>query len=325
MAKIAVIIVNYNAADLVVQGLHSVLSREMDGHDVHIYLVDNASASGDATIFADVIDQNGWHNDVTLFAETINHGFGRGNNLALRALEKDPEPPQFVFLLNPDAQVKPNTLGVLVDFMDNHPQAAMLGTRAYNPDAPDPVAAAFRFPGILSTFSASVNFGPVARLLKSYEVSLGGDIQTQRVDWVSGAAVLARFEAWAAQDFFDPAYFLYYEEVDLMLRTQRAGGECWHVAQAEIIHVEGASTDVKGAHNGPKRRPPYWYHSWQYYFVKNHGRPYALGVAVSWLTGAAINQILAKLRGQNPAAPKQFFGDFWAYALRPLLGLKPKS
>ena len=325
MAKIAVIIVNYNAADLVLEGIRSVLDRQPDGHDVHIHLIDNASPAQDGPRLARAIAENGWQDQVTLRAEQENHGFGRGNNLALQALAGVADRPDFVFLLNPDAHLKPDTLAVLADFMDSHPRAAMLGTRAFNPDTPEPVTAAFRFPGICSTFAAALNFGPVARLLAHHQVSLGGRLSTQPVDWVSGAAVLARFEVWEDLGFFDPAYFLYYEEVDLMLRTQRAGWECWHVAEAEIVHVEGASTDVKGAHNGPRRRPAYWYHSWQYYFRTNYGRAYALGVAAAWITGAALNHVLARMRGQTPAAPERFFRDFGGHALRPLLGLAPKS
>lgn len=325
MSKIAVIIVNYNASKLALAGVRSVLERDPDGHDVHIHLIDNASPVQDATHLETAIAQNGWQRDVTLYAEQTNHGFGRGNNIVLNALSAVDTPPEFVFLLNPDAQIKPQTLGVLVRFMTTHPQAAMLGTRAYNPGQSDPVAAAFRFPSMLSTFSAALNFGPVSRLLGRYQVSLGGNLETCKVDWVSGAAVLARREIWEKLGFFDPAYFLYYEEVDLMRRTRQAGWECWHVAEAEIIHVEGASTEVRGAHKGPGRKPPYWYHSWQYYFLKNHGRLYALCVAISWIKGAALNHVLARVRGQTPAAPQFFFRDFWAFAVRPLLGLRPKS
>ncbi len=323
MARIAVIIVNYNAADLAIQAVDSVLTRAPDGHEVTLHLIDNASPDGDGAILTAAAVERDWGASVHIYAETTNHGFGRGNNLALHSLSTHAAPAEYVFLLNPDAQVGSDTLAHLITFMERHPKAAMLGCRACNPGDPTPVTAAFRFPGLLSTFSAALNFGPVARLFARWQVSLGGDLQTQKVGWVSGAAVLARRKVWEELAFFDPEFFLYYEEVDLMLRTTRAGWECWHVAEAEIIHVEGASTDVKGTHNGPQRRPAYWYHSWQYYFSKNYGRLYALAVALAWVLGAALNHVLARVRGQTPAAPKRFFRDFWAHAIRPLLGMPP--
>lgn len=105
-----------------------------------------------------------------------------------------------------------------------------------------------------------------------------------------------------------------------MLRTVRAGWECWHVAEARIVHVEGASTDVKWSEVGEKRRPANWYHSWQHYFAKNHGHGHgyalsaaaaAAAAAAAWTAGAAIGHPLARLRRRPAATPRRFFGDFW--------------
>ena len=87
-----------------------------------------------------------------------------------------------------------------------------------------------------------------------------------------------------------------------MRRTVEAGWECWHVAEAEILHVEGASTEVRSAEAGQKRRPAYWYHSWQYYFHKNHSRAYALAAALAWMTGVVLNNVLARLRSAADGA-----------------------
>ena len=325
MARIAVIIVNYNAAQLAIAAVESVLARNHPGHQVDVHLVDNASPDGCGAVFAEAARERGWQGRVTLYLESENHGFGRGNNLVLQRLADKGDPPDFVFLLNPDAQLENEAIAILADFLERHPKAAMAGARARNPDGNAPVPAAFRFPGTASHFSFALNFGPVARLMRKSQVALGGNLATQRVDWVSGAAVMARFGVWRDLGFFDPTYFLYYEEVDLMYRAAQAGWECWHVAEARIIHVEGASTDVRSARPDRVRKPAYWYQSWHHYFRQNHGRIGALGVALAWVTGAGLNLPLARIRGQQPAAPLHFFGDFWSLVLRPLLGLPPRQ
>jgi len=43
------------------------------------------------------------------------------------------------------------------------------------------------------------------------------------VDWVPGAYSIIRGAVLEQIGFFDPAFFLYYEEVDLYLRIQEAG------------------------------------------------------------------------------------------------------
>lgn len=323
MAEIAVIIVNYNAADLAIEAVQSIVDRDHDGHQVSVHLVDNASPDGSAATLQAAAQTHNWGAQMTLYCEDVNHGFGRGNNVVLSALAAQVTPPDYVFLLNPDAQLKNDALAILVQFMNSHPDCAVAGTRAYNPGASNPVTAAFRFPSLTSVFSAALSFGPVARLLKNHAVAIGADLPTCEIDWVSGAATLARFHVWQDIGFFDPEFFLYYEEVELMYRTKQAGWTCWHVAEAEILHIEGASTDVRSADNEHKRRPAYWYHSWQYYFRKTHGRTYALATAGAWVIGAALNEGLARLRGTRPAAPRRFFRDFWAAGIRPLLGLPP--
>ncbi len=320
MAEIAVIIVNYNAAELAIAAVESVLARPHAGHQVTVHLVDNASPEGDGAVLKQAAADRGWGARVTLYLEEINHGFGRGNNLVLEQLAARPAPPDYAFLLNPDAALENETLAVLAAFLESHPKVAIAGARIEKPGK-IPVTAAFRFPSLIWEFARSSGF---ARLFGRWQVPLGADITTRRVDWVAGAAMMGRVSALRAVGFFDPVYFLYYEEVDLMHRLARAGWETWYVAEAEVTHVEGASTDHKSARAERRRFPAYWYESWRLYFLRNHGRAYALGAGFAWISGAALNRLIAALRGLPARGPLHFFGDFWRVAMRPLLGLKAR-
>lgn len=321
MAKIAVIIVNYGTWELALAGAESVLARDHGGHEVELHLVDNASPGGDAARIAEAIAEHGWQDRIRFHPEAENHGFGRGNNVVLKKLAAADGAPDYVFLLNPDAQLENETLAILADFLEAHPRAGMAGAGIRMPETDSLVTASFRFPGIASTLEKAATFGPVTRLLHHKIVPLPHWSGTAKVDWVAGAAVMARFEAWKALDFFDPAYFLYFEEMDLMLRAHRAGWECWYVPEARVIHVEGAATGVKSYEpTRPPRRPAYWYQSWRHYYLKNYGRAYALAVAAAFLLGAAINMASSPLVKRPPVTPQYFLRDFWAMGLGPLLG-----
>lgn len=326
-AEIAVVIVNYQTGDTALKAVESVLERHHGGRRVAVHLVDNASPNGDGPRMAARIAAEGWATrGVTFHQSPDNLGFGRGNNLALNAIAATPREdwPRYVFLLNPDAWLKNEALAVLADFMDGHSKVGVTGTRSYLPGDDAPQVSAFRFPGVASTFAKAVNFGPVSRVFRSHEVAMARDLPTCRVGWVSGAGVMARFDLWADRGFFDPEYFLYFEEVDLILSCARDGWEVWHVCEAEIEHMEGESTNVRSRSTERRPRPAYWYHSWRHYFQKNHGRPKALMAALAWLAGAALNSaLIAPLRRQSPAAPAGFFSDFPRLVLRPLLGRKP--
>lgn len=320
-AEVAVIIVNYGTANLALAAVASVLSRSSGSRTIAVHLVDNASHGDDARHLSAEIAARGWRDRVTLFRETVNHGFGGGNNVVLERLARQPNRPKYVFLLNPDALLENDAITILADFLDAHPKAAVAGARIEKPGG-IPVTAAFRFPGLASTFADAISFGPISRLFAASRVPLEPDLTTGPVDWVAGAAMMARFDAMRDAGNFDLGYFLYYEEVDLMRALARRGSEVWYVAEARVTHFEGASTGVNSGEACRKRRPAYWYHSWQYYFRKNHGRLYALAAAAAWIIGAGVNRLVAGLRRRPPAAPLHFFGDFWAGACRPLIGLR---
>jgi N-acetylglucosaminyl-diphospho-decaprenol L-rhamnosyltransferase len=319
LADIAVIIVNYGTAGLALEAAASVLERAHPGHRVELHLVDNASPSGDAETIAGAIAARGWTGRLTFHAEAVNHGFGRGNNVVLSELAARPEPPDYVFLLNPDATLENETIAILADFLDAHPQAACAGAGIRKPGDPAPVTAAFRFPSLGSIFSEAVNFGPVSRLLKRYRVALEPTPEAARVDWVAGAAVIARLSAWRDVGFFDPAYFLYYEEVDLMLQTARAGWTCWYVPEACVVHHEGAATGVRSGGGARRRRPAYLYESWRHYFSKNHGRAYALAGAGLWLLGGTLGLVVAALYRRPALVPLNYAGDILGRVIWPLL------
>ncbi|WP_349294636.1 glycosyltransferase (plasmid) [Thioclava sp. 'Guangxiensis'] len=320
MADIAVIVVNYGTWELSAQAVQSVLEHSHDGYSVEIHLVDNASPEGDGERLCQLHAARGWQGQVTLWRETVNHGFGRGNNVVLDRLLARPaaQAPRFAFLLNPDAALENGALAVLARFLEAHPQAGAAGAKITKPSGVA-VSAAFRFPTALSSFVHAVNFGPVARAFPQAAVALPPDTGLGEVDWVSGAAVMLRLETLRRTGTFDPEFFLYFEETELMHRIRADGWQIWHVPQARVLHAEGAATDVRSHDVRRKRKPRYWYDSWRIYHRKCDGRSGAILSGLAWMAGAALNAPLAFLRRQRLQAPLYFFRDFPAQVLWPLV------
>lgn len=315
---VAVIIVNYNTPEMAIAAADSVLDRGADGLTVEIHLVDNASTGDDQAILSQASAR--WGDAVVLHFETVNHGFGRGNNLVLRQLAARSEPPTKVYLLNPDARLVTNAVSELATFLDAHPKAAVVGSGVVHEQTLEPMVCAFRFPGIISEFSGALHFGPVGRLLQRWQVAHEPGIATRQVDWVVGASMMARLEALEAVGFFDPDYFLYFEEVDLMHRLKRRGWEVWHFPQAKVVHIAGASTGVST--EDPERRPlpGYWYDSWRLYHEKMHGRRIARITSVSRLSGTVLGNLLSWVRGKPARNPQNFATDFRRRVMGPLFG-----
>lgn len=77
----------------------------------------------------------------------------------------------------------------------------------------------------------------------------------QKVDWVSGAAMLTRKEDFVKIGKLDERYFLYYEDADLCYRFKLAGYSNYYYPHTEIIHLKGENTQEN-------------FHSKTYYFAK---------------------------------------------------------
>ena len=315
-ADVAVIVVNYGTADLALQAVDSVLMRDHRGLKVEVHLVDNASPGDDAARLARALEIPARAGQVTFYPETTNHGFGRGNNLVLRALAARPCAPHFVFLLNPDARLKTDTLADLAAFLDDHPQAAVVGAGIDRPDGGSPVTAAFRFPCAISEFSDSMRFGPLTRLTSHWTVALPSTTPTQQVDWVSGAALMARLDVLKTVNFFDPDFFLYFEETELMHRLHQVGWETWYCAEARIEHVAGASTGMHAGRSTP--RPADWFDSWRFYFCKTQGLWGARLCALARLGGSMAHAGISILRRRQLSYERGFPSDFTRKVMRPL-------
>lgn len=237
--KLSIIIVNYNVKHFLEQALQSVF-KSIVNFDFEVLVVDNYSADGSVEMIQSKFNQ------VTVFAEKHNHGFSKGNNIAIKKALGD-----YILLLNPDTVVEENTLQKVVDFMDSHPKAGGLGVKMVDgagqflPESkrgfPTPMAAFYKMIGLSRLFPKSKTFG------KYHLTFLDKDL-TQEVDVLSGAFMLLRRTVLNQIGLLDEAFFMYGEDIDLSFRIKQAGFENYYFADTKIIHYKGESTK-KGSLN----------------------------------------------------------------------------
>lgn len=315
---IAVSIVNYGTADLVIEAVESVLARDHGGRRVEVHVVDNASPGDDAAVLEAAHGAKDWAaRGVILHLEDENHGFGRGNNVVLQALAARETPPEFVFFLNSDAWLENEALDILARALEADPKACGAGAGILHEDG-TPAVCAFRFPTLSSEVARTIGLGPVERMLKRSRVALPPD-HDGPVDWVAGASVMFRFEALRDIGFFDPIYFLYFEEVDMMRRLRDAGWRMLYVTEAQVTHIAGVSTEVKTGHYKERPRPVYVYESWRYYFRRRHGWAYAMVTALLVSFSALVHKAVATLKRKPAGLPPDFLKDHWRHVVLPLI------
>ena len=289
-AQLLIVILNYRTADLTIKCLRSV-ARELSGFPgAEVVVTDNDSGDGSAERIARFIassEMRGWARCEPL---PTNGGYAYGNNAAIRRALQRKDPPEFVLLLNPDTELLPGSISALVDFMRQHPECGVAGSRLVDEQG-HTHASAFNFPTLWSELDRGIELGVITRLLASRSVHRPIPDRPTEVDWVAGASMLVRREVFEAIGLIDEGYFLYFEEVDFLLRARRAGFRTFYVPSSRVIHHMGASTGVTDEKLPPRRLPTYWFDSRRRYFLKNHGIAHALLADSAFLGGRALRKL----------------------------------
>lgn len=307
--SVLVAIVNYRTAGLVIDCLGG-LVKEMRAHPgARAVVVDNASGDNSCELIASAIRKNGWNRWVKLVASPVNGGFAQGNNRAVAADRAAGGSPDFIWLLNPDTRVQPGAMGALLAFMGSRPRAGIAGSLLKDRDG-QAWPYAFRFPSLLGEIERGARFGLVSRLLRNHAALREMGPDPAPVDWVSGASMLIRRELLDSTGPMDERYFLYYEETDLCLQARRCGWECWYVPHACVMHIAGQSTGITGKDAVIRRMPAYWFESRRYYFVKNHGRFYAMVADVLWITSHLTWRMRRWIQALADRDPQGLLVDF---------------
>ncbi|MGG7566225.1 glycosyltransferase family 2 protein [Rhodovulum sp. DZ06] len=317
--NIAVAIVSYRTADLVAAQLPALVEELSGFANAAVLIVDNASPDADADRLAAHLERLGAPDWVRLIRSPVNGGFAAGNNLAFAALGDLGWEPHAVLLLNPDAMVRPGAVRRLAAFLAETPRAGVAGVRLENPDGSS-WSGAFRFPTPMGEFARGTGLGV---FMNRWPVLIPDSDAPARADWVSGACMMVRAEMLAEIGGMDEDYFLYFEEIDYMLKAHRAGWEMWHVPDARVLHDAGGATGIVGGGEETRRRTPaYWFHSWLRYFEKNHGRVTARIAAALKLLGIFVGAAQRRLRGRRSPVAPGFAADF---TRRCLLGAQDRD
>lgn len=162
-------------------------------------------------------------------------GYGENLNRGVQALGGR---HRYLLLLNDDAIPAPGSVDALMRVLDRNPGAAIAGPRIVDSRG-QPSPHAFRFPSLLTLLAAALLLpGWMAERLPA---QCSQEVDDDQAEWLLGAALLVRTDAFAAVGGFDPGYFLNFEEIDLARRLARDGWAVTVSADALVRHIGGAT------------------------------------------------------------------------------------
>jgi hypothetical protein len=257
--EVSFCVVNTEQRELLVRCLDAIArERESLPFDCEVLVLDNASGDGSAGAARrhSAVDE--------VVALEQRRGKGENDSALLQRARG-----RYALLLNEDSELLPGSVAALRDALEAHPRAGAAGARLMRPDGTRQPSA-WRFPTPAAALAAALF------LHRRLTVQSRGDI-TRDVDWAQSAALMVRREAAAEIGWFDPAFFVYSDEVDFCKRLRDAGWATLYVPEAGAIHHEQLSTGAV-----PERRIVELSRNRDRYMLKHHS-PGAARV-VRWLT-----------------------------------------
>lgn len=236
---LSIVIVTFNTKDLVRDCLISLQKAEpvmkKHGFSMEVIVSDNGSddtAEMVATEFPHVkLLRNG------------NIGFARGNNVARSYCQGN-----YILMLNPDTQVDDDTLPACITYLNDHQDVGAMTCKIRMSDGSLDKDARRSFPTPwvgLTHFSFLDRIFPHSRLFAQYWYGYLSADEIAEVDVLEGAFCLVRKDVMDKVDWYDEAYFLNGEDIDLCWKIKQKGYKIIYYPKVSILHHKGATKGKK--------------------------------------------------------------------------------
>ncbi|MGP1350935.1 MAG: glycosyltransferase family 2 protein [Hoylesella marshii] len=225
MKKTAIVILNWNGADMLAQYLPSVINYSREEAD--IYVADNGSTDNSLELLTDRFPQ----------CRTImldkNYGFAEGYNRALAQIDSE-----YYVLLNSDVEVTHHWLTPLLEFMDTYADVAACQPKLLSALDHDKFEYAGASGGFIDCYGYPFCRG---RVFGNVEIDDGQYDNITDIHWGTGACLLIRAADYHTVGGFDPRFFAHSEEIDLCWRLRLRGRRICCLPESCVYHLGGGT------------------------------------------------------------------------------------
>ncbi|MBX3164402.1 MAG: glycosyltransferase family 2 protein [Bacteroidetes bacterium] len=222
--EISIIIVSYKVRDLILKCLQTVFESEKKS-EIEVIVIDNNSSDDSVSEIKKHFPQ------VILLENKHNVGFSEANNQGLRMANGI-----FIFLLNPDTEISPNTLNLLEEHLQKNPKTKIVAPRLLNSDK-SIQQSAWKNHKLADLFLELFFLHGIFNF-KNYPVSRF-NTETE-IETASGAALFFRKELVTEIGELDKNLF-WTEDIDFCFRAHKTGNIVY-LPQAQVIHHSGKSS-----------------------------------------------------------------------------------
>lgn len=227
MDKVAVVILNWNGAELMKRFLPSVLKYTKG----RVYVADNASSDHSLEMLRKHFP------DVRVVRLDQNYGFAEGYNQALASIEAE-----YYILLNSDVELKSEWVTPMLEYMEAHPQVAVCQPKILSQLSPD----SFEYAGASGGFLDALGYPYCrGRIFNTVEKDCGQYNNVMPIFWATGAAMMVRANIYKENGGLDGRFFAHMEEIDFCWRLRSRGYGIVCIPSSVVYHVGGGTLPQK--------------------------------------------------------------------------------
>lgn len=234
---VSIVVVNYNAGDLLVACIGLCLDQAGE-----VILVDNASSDGSTQ---KVSRRFGENTRLRIICNTSNLGFAVACNIGANAAIG-----RFILFLNPDCVLVEGAVSQLVLALEATPSAGMAGGLLLNEDGTEQMGGRRAVPtpwrSLVRAFHLSRFAHRWPRIFSDFNLHKqplpGSPIE---VEAISGACAMVKRKAMMDVGPWDEAYFLHCEDLDLCMRYRQKDWSILFVPASRIVHYRGACSKAR--------------------------------------------------------------------------------
>jgi len=231
-ASVCLIVLQYNKLDLTRQCLLSIVEKEEGGPLVDRFiLADNASTE------EGVAEQFSWAKSIISNIETVqfseNYGFADAHNRLIEGVNED-----YVLLLNNDTLLVNDAITQILRCAFNDKVDVATGI-LYNQDGSvQPNTKGFYFfPEPLKRINIWIQ-----KKFRTLVKSNAKSCQFDPIVYANGAFLLIKTALFKKVGGFDKQYFMYTEDLDLMIKLNKIGATMRAYHAPKVVHLGGASS-----------------------------------------------------------------------------------
>lgn len=188
-----------------------------------LFVVDNNSADRSGGLIRAKLQEN----EEYIFVPE-NRGFAAGANVGIS--QAIAHGASYVFLVNPDLEVLPETLDYLVAFGQRDHETGIMGPKVLYPPTEDGMSRVWSMGGKIDLAREAME------MLRHGEPEEVDSRAPFECDYVPGCALLAKREVFKSIGLLPEDYFMYFEESDWCLKAGAAGFRLMIVPESRVFH-----------------------------------------------------------------------------------------